>query len=135
MQQIEQQHPTIPGEWSLAEIQSAISRELPKSMLSTKKLGGQAIPYIPWHRVNKILDKYCPGWCWEVKEIKTTNEYLFLIGRLTIPTANGLIYREATGNEKLNCSSYGDPSSNAESQAFRRAAAKFGLGLYLYEKD
>ncbi len=30
---------------------------------------------------------------------------------------------------------YGDPSSNAESMAFRRAAAKFGLGLYFYSKD
>jgi hypothetical protein len=28
---------------------------------------------------------------------------------------------------------YGDPSSNAESQAFRRACANFGLGLDLYE--
>lgn len=30
---------------------------------------------------------------------------------------------------------YGDVSSNAESQSFRRAAAKFGLALYLYTKD
>jgi hypothetical protein len=29
---------------------------------------------------------------------------------------------------------YGDPSSNAESIVLRRAAAKFGLGLYLYDK-
>jgi hypothetical protein len=28
---------------------------------------------------------------------------------------------------------YGDPSSNAESMAFRRACANFGLGLDLYE--
>jgi hypothetical protein len=30
---------------------------------------------------------------------------------------------------------YGDPSSNAESMAFRRAAARFGLGLYLYRRS
>lgn len=30
---------------------------------------------------------------------------------------------------------YSDSSSNAESMALRRAAAKFGLALYLYEKD
>jgi hypothetical protein len=29
---------------------------------------------------------------------------------------------------------YGDPSSNAEAMALKRAAAKFGLGLYLYQK-
>ena len=29
---------------------------------------------------------------------------------------------------------YGDPTSNAESMALRRAAAKFGLALALYDK-
>jgi hypothetical protein len=29
---------------------------------------------------------------------------------------------------------YGDPSSNAEAMALKRAASKFGLGLYLYQK-
>lgn len=57
--------------------------------------------------------------------------------------------REATGTEELKELTtdkttgetitrelaYGDPSSNAESMAFRRAAARFGLGLYLYDKD
>ncbi|MGC9506191.1 hypothetical protein [Baaleninema sp.] len=51
-----------------------------------------------------------------------------------MPTADGMVVRHATGTEELNCNSYGDPSSNAESMAFRRAAAKFGLGLYLYQK-
>jgi hypothetical protein len=70
---------------------------------------------------------------------------LFLTGRLTIPTAEGTLYREATGTEELKEINpktgeirelvYGDPSSNSESMAFRRAAAKFGLGLYLYDKD
>lgn len=66
--------------------------------------------------------------------METTHERIFLIGRLTIPTSEGKISREASGTELLNCSSYGDPSSNAESMAFRRACAKFGLGLYLYNK-
>jgi hypothetical protein len=45
-----------------------------------------------------------------------------------------LIYREATGIEDEETSSFGDTSSNAESMVLRRAAAKFGLGLYLYDK-
>lgn len=79
-----------------------------------------------------------------------------------MPTAEGNIYRGATGTELLKEEKdvwtgekpnrqklkddlrrsvtesrelgYGDPSSNAESMAFRRTAARFGLGLYLYEK-
>ena len=62
------------------------------------------------------------------------NDDLFLIGRLSIPTAEGIIYCEATGTNSLKDTAYGDASSNAESMAFRRAAAKFGLALYLYDK-
>ena len=134
MQQINTS-PTKPGEWTLATIQEALSRKIPENILKTKSIGGQRIKYIPWYRVNKILDKYAPGWTWQIQSIHTTDTDLFIVGRLTIPTADGNVYREATGTEKLNCSSYGDPSSNAESQAFRRAAARLGLGLYLYEKD
>ena len=73
----------------------------------------------------------------------------FLVGRLTIPTSEGTVYREATGTEELKREkfnsqtgeleikeiAYGDPSSNAESMCFRRAAAKLGLALYLYKTD
>lgn len=68
-----------------------------------------------------------------------------MVGRLTIPTSEGNIYREAAGTEELKRHTYdkkleryvdkeiayGDPSSNAESMAFCRCAARFGSGLYL----
>jgi len=73
---------------------------------------------------------------------------VFIVGRLSIPCADGDVWREATGTECLKEIktdkgtgeviikelAYGDPTSNAEAMALRRAAAKFGLGLYLYEK-
>jgi hypothetical protein len=126
--------PSAPGEWSLPQIQAALSRPLPKGMLATRKQGGTTLEYIPWHVANRILDKYAPGWIWQIRDITTTDDRLFLTGRLTIPTSRGSVFREATGTELLACGSYGDPSSNAESMAFRRCAAKFGLGLYLYDK-
>jgi hypothetical protein len=43
------------------------------------------------------------------------------------------IFREATGTEQLSTSPGGpDPVQMAEQMAFRRAAARFGLGLDLY---
>ena len=54
--------------------------------------------------------------------------------RLSIPCAEGIVYREASALEPLKGSGYGDCATNAESAALRRAAAKFGLCLYLYEK-
>ena len=55
--------------------------------------------------------------------------------RITIHAREGAFYRDETGLERLDVDSYGDPQSNAESMAFRRAAARFGLGLHLYEGD
>lgn len=149
--------PQAPGDWSLSQIQSALSRPLPRSALATRKQGGKTLTYIPWHTANRILDKYAPGWSWEIRTLQLSRERLFLVGRLTLPTADGPIFREATGTELLKDQrvikdrdgnpirdeedrpitesvelAYGDPTSNAESMAFRRAAAKFGLGLYLY---
>jgi Rad52/22 family double-strand break repair protein len=134
--------PTKPGEWSLLQIQEALSRKLPEKMVAKRKQGGKLIPYIPWQTAARILDKYAPGWHWQIQSISFSADRIFLIGRLTIPTANGETYREATGTEllkrmdeeELKELAYGDPSSNAESMAFRRAAAKFGLGLYLYDE-
>lgn len=127
--------PQFPGDWTLAQIEEKLSRPLPPSLLSQKVLKGNKIPYLTWHTAIRILNKYCPGWEWKIKDCLLSAERLFLIGELSIPTKDsGFVTRAATGTEDLNCSNYGDPSSNAESMAFRRAAAKFGLGLYLYQK-
>ncbi len=126
--------PGGPGEWSLKQIQVALSRPLPQSLLSIRRQGGKDLTYISWHTANKILNKYAPGWAWEITKLELTDKALFMVGSLSIPTRDGLIVRCASGTESLDCSSYGDPSSNAESMAFRRACARFGLGLYLYDK-
>jgi hypothetical protein len=52
-------------------------------------------------------------------------------------TGTELLEREVWNKEKqvmeLKELAYGDPSSNSESMALRRAAAKFGLARYLYK--
>ncbi len=139
--------PSSPGEWTLAEIQAALKRRLPEGLL--KQLPGKSkAQYIPWWSAVTILDKYCPGWQWEIKSTNFTDDRIVIVGRLSIPTIDGVIVRESTGSELLKKVStnsntgekieeeipYGDPSSNAESMAFRRCASKFGLALYLYKK-
>jgi len=42
--------------------------------------------------------------------------------------------KPATGTEDEKLKGYGDPSSNAKAMVLKRAAAKFGLGLYLYSR-
>lgn len=145
--------PPGAGQWSIDKIIFTLSRRLPREELRTLKDKGNAA-YIPWYSANAILDKYAPGWGWEIKSINISRDTnfpelskLYLIGSLSIPCAEGTVSRAATGSESL-CKKYldkktgeifykdlpyGDASSNAESMAFRRAAARFGLGLYLYE--
>lgn len=139
--------PAKPGEWSLAQIQEALSRPLPPNYLKKLKDKGNAL-YLPWWRANKILDKYAPGWTFEIRLTLLSADRIFMIGRLTIPTSEGNVYREASGTEELKREkynqetgeieikelAYGDPSSNAESMCFRRCCARFGLGLNLYQK-
>jgi len=119
----------------LTEILADLAKPVPQRFLAQRRQGNTLLTYIPWHHVNRLLDYYVPGWEGEVTKIVTTSDRVFVTYKLTIHAEEGAFSREATGTELLNCSSYGDPTSNAESMAFRRAAARFGLGLGLYQKD
>ena len=119
----------------LAEITADLAKPVPQRFLAQRKQGKQELTYIPWHHVNRLLDYYAPGWEGEVTKIICTEDRVFVTYRLTIHAAEGAFSREATGTELLNCSSYGDPTSNAESMSFRRAAARFGLGLQRFSDE
>lgn len=119
---------------SIREIVKDLSKPVAKRHLRTRKQGGKELSYISWYDAVKYLDHYAPGWTYEVRSIDSIAGKLILTIRLSIPALEGMIYREATGQEEEETNSYGDSSSNAESMALRRAAAKFGLGLYLYDQ-
>jgi len=128
---------------SVKEIIENLSQRFPK-VEKTRYQAGTRLTYLPWFIVNKILDKYAPGWSGQVVSIYMNPERIFVVYAITIPTSQGPITRSATGTEVFKeldkqgmprDISFGDASSNAESMAFKRAAARFGLGLYLYEKD
>jgi len=118
----------------LAAIIADLSKQIAPEDLESRKQGSSMLVYISWHRALKYLDRYAPGWSYEVRNIYHLAGRVALVVRISIPCAEGVVYREATGQEEEEKSGYGDPTSNAESMALRRAAAKFGLGLYLYDK-
>jgi hypothetical protein len=117
---------------SIEDIITDMSRPVNPRRLRTRKQGGKMITYLPWHQAVKYLDHYAPGWSYEIRLVTTVGEAVAITARISIPCAEGTVWREATGYEPLNVKGYGDPTSNAESMALRRAAAKFGLCLYLY---
>ena len=131
------------------EIIADLSKEIPRGFLKkldSSKGGGD---YLPWHTCCQLLDRCAPGWEYSIKQVHFSSDRIYLIVAITIPAAEGNFTREATGTEELKRQvwnkdlqimetkehAYGDPSSNAEGMALRRAAAKFGLALYLYSKD
>ncbi len=124
---------------SINDIVADLSKPIKARHLRQKVRAGQRLDFIPWYHAIKYLDLYAPGWSYEVRHALWNNEgRLVLTVRLSFPCLEGVVYRDATGTEEEPEEGermYGDPSSNAESMALRRAAAKFGLGLYLYNKE
>ncbi len=119
---------------SIRDIITDLSKPVAKRHLRSRKQGGKEIQYISWHDAVKYLDHYAPGWNYEIRNIQNIAGKLILTVRLSVPCAEGIVYREATGQEDDDLESYGNASSNAESMALRRACAKFGLGLELYNQ-
>jgi hypothetical protein len=92
------------------------------------------LSYLPWYQAVRYLAHFAPGWSYEVRSIATVGAAVAVTVRITISAMEGLIFPEATGHVSLGVKGYDDPTINAESMALRRAAAKFGLYLSLYDK-
>jgi hypothetical protein len=134
----------------IAEILADLLKPIPTKYLDTRKQGGANLTYLPWYQCVKLLDRCTGGhWDYSIPQIHSTNSRLIITARITIYAAEGSFSREATGHETMletyfdkeaGCKqqrewAYGDVASKTESMALRRAAAKFGLALYLYNKD
>jgi hypothetical protein len=130
--------PVLPqglGLRSITAIVADLSKPLPKECIPTIAQGSEAIPYLHWQHVRRLLDTYAPGWHGSVMRMDQVGKSWALTYRLTIPCLEGDVCREATGQENLDLRGYGDVTSNAEAMAFKRAAAKFGVGAWLYDKE
>jgi hypothetical protein len=103
---------------------------------SIKDAGKFKATYISWFDLCTILDNATDG-LWEWKLIATREgDRVVIVGELTVIDSEGnRLTKSATGNENDVVMSYGDPVSNSEAMAFRRAAAKFGIGRELWGKE
>jgi hypothetical protein len=120
---------------SIDAIIEDLSKPIADRHLRTRRQGGKDITYIEWHTAIRYLDHYAAGWSCEIRDVTTSGSRCVVTVRITIPCLEGSIFREATGTEDEELRGYGDPSSNAEAMSLKRAAAKFGLGLYLYQNQ
>ncbi len=139
-----------PQPRAIAAILHDLAQPLPSHCIALRRQGGQTIKYVPWYKANRLLDYHTGGhWEGRVTQIHTTADRIVITYAVTIHASDGTYTREAAGTELLKETlwdkesqtwitrelPYGDCSSNAESMAFRRACARFGLALNLYDKD
>lgn len=122
---------------SIRAIVADLSQPLPPACVATKTVKGTTLRYLHWTTVARVLDAYAPGWSGTIVRIDQIASACVITYRITIPCLEGTVWREATGQEEaqLGERAYGDSTSNGEAMAFKRAAAKFGLGAWLYAKD
>jgi len=121
----------------LAEILRDMNKRVPDKVLKTRNDEGVVLKYIPWYHANRMLSFYAPGWSGEVRSIIFSGDgsSVSVVYRVTIRGSDGESWRESSGTTAMADTSYGDPVQKAEGMAFRRACARFGLGLYLYHED
>ncbi len=122
---------------TLAELLERLQQPIPDSLISQKTLKGNRIDYVAWFDLCDLLDERCglDGWEWQIKDVQQVGNRLTLTGVLTIHGSDRSLTREATGCEDIDVPGYGDPSSNSEAMALRRACSKFGMGRDLWRKD
>ena len=122
------------GQRSITQIVADLSKPVNPQRLAKRTQGGRELTYIPWFQAVRYLDKYAPGWRFEIRSVSQVGENLVMTVRITIVCAEGEVYREASALEPIKGTGFGDAATNCESAALRRAASKFGLCLGLYDK-
>src|SRR5262245_12224337 len=108
-----------PGPRSIVDVIRDLSRPVDPRRLKTRTQGGKTLTYIPWVQAVKVLDHFAPGWSYEIRSVATVGDAVAVTARISIPSVEGLIFREAIGYEPLAVKGYGDPTSNASSMALR----------------
>ncbi|AAF26028.1 hypothetical protein; 63020-64147 [Arabidopsis thaliana] len=121
----------------LAEILKELNKKVPDSVIRTRVEDGCSIKYIPWHIVNRIMNMHAPEWSGEVRSVTYSPDgnTVTVAYRVTLYGTDAEIFRESTGTTSVDDKGYGDAVQKAEAMAFRRACARFGLGLHLYHED
>ena len=136
-----------PRSSTLFEILERLRWPVPDRLISTKRVPGKYdAAYIRHTVVRDLLDLYAPGWESRTS-ITSLDGRVYVTVSLTLHGSDGSITRDGIGNELDEIEepetsagtakrgpSYGDPSSNAQAQALRRAAMEFGLGRALWKK-
>lgn len=90
----------------------------------------QWLVYMDQQGLIPLLNEIDPNWTWEIQRIDIQQGFVWAVGRLTI---KGITREGAGGNSPngKNSPISEDTVKGAETDALKRAALRFGVGLYL----
>ena len=131
-----------PG--ALEAQQVILTQRTPPEVIKTRKgKGGKMFSYVPHGWVtNQLNAAFNWAWSWEITEWRIIPENepaeVFVLGRLTVHSANGDLVKSQFGasdvkrNSQGQILSIGDDLKAASSDALKKAASLLGLALDLY---
>lgn len=100
-----------------------------KPFYRSRKQGGITLTYVGWADLCHCVNASGVRWEWS---LRVGDGYL--VGVLTVWDGGTPLVREAVAPIVDAGTGYSNPLEEAESAAFRRAWAKFGVGLELWRK-
>ena len=105
----------------------------PESLEERKGAGNKMFTYVATHAVINRLNRACSyHWDFHVLRHEWVSDVLMCYGELTIP---GLGTRGGYGVQKYTAGSGEDLLKGASSDALKKCATQFGVGLELYGED
>ncbi|HYP27472.1 MAG TPA: Rad52/Rad22 family DNA repair protein [Blastocatellia bacterium] len=118
-------------ERNFEEILAELSRPLPENVVRQRvgwrdNTGEERwVDYIDWHTAADILDRACPDWSHEVRDITVIGDLVAVTAAITIKgiTRCGVGVDSSLDEKGIK---------SAEHDALKRAAVKFGLARSLY---
>jgi hypothetical protein len=114
------------------EILERLGTPFPESAIKQRSGGGKMLSYVETHTVIRRLNSVAKTWDWEIKSVEWRNELCIVVGTLTIP---GLGSRSGIGVQRVTEKSGEDLVKGASSDALKKCATLFGIGLELYGPD
>jgi hypothetical protein len=126
---------------SIVEIEANLSKPIPpRLLLKFDKGAARGLTYIHWLTAQKFLSLYAPGWSSRVVSTTDVGDGVVVNHEISIPTLEGIVtrgnvgYKEYKTGTQGKATGFGGAALVAQRQAFKRAAAEFGLARGLYEK-
>lgn len=127
--------------------QERLEAEFPSAMLGSVSKGGTKLTYVPVseviQRLNDVLGM--TGWSWEATRVwrdEVSPDWVLATGRMTATIDGVTSTKSGEGGVKVKylrdgvtLVDLGDEFKGAASDALKKAAQKFGVGLYLSRKE